>query len=812
MIRVIAWELQQAWRSIVARPSVNILAVCVLAAGLASCLCIASFINTLALNPLPFERSDQLYRVGLIDNDQDLDSKRFDLARAEDVLDWQERLAAQADVAAYSQLTLNLGTALHSERYSGGLISANLLTVLGVKPVLGRGFTAADEKPGAANVVLLADAVWRSRFGADPNVLGQTIRINTVPTTVIGVLPAEFSFPWREQLWQPLQLRRGPGPNACCYDVVMRVKNGVLPEQLRASLADWFATASARDPAGMQSRARAVGFDQLRYQFVDRDTINLFGVMAVAVVLVLLIACANVANLLLGHMLARESELALRAAMGASRSRLLTNALLQAALLSLIAVVLALPLAQMGVNAVVAEMRSSIDSGPPEWLNFAIDGRMIAIAALTALLTALISGLLPALHAATRRDLNLRGRSHGAGGFAKLSQWLLVGQVAFSLAVLMATVLLVQTVRQLEHFDLGLDTRNVLTARIGLMPQRFADPAELRRHTEQLLDAIRAAPEVAAATISTSLPGLMGENEDAIELGAAKPPQGYLSSGYSAVDPSFFATMGARLVSGRLLNAADQADSDPVMVVDQTFAQTYFGEIDAVGRRFVLDPEGQNERTVTIVGVIRPVQMDDIDDPREASMFVPFAQSPKTFFTLLIRTHAQPLAFANSLRKIAQQLDADSPLYWLRAYDDVLYEATIGQHLLANLFTTFGVVALLLASAGLYGLVAFNVTRSTREIGVRRALGAADSTLLGALLRRTLLRLALGMALGLLIGIPFATLLQSMLGTTGLRASGTNYMIWAPAVLLLSLAAGFACWLPARRALGIAPTVALHHD
>lgn len=811
-MRIFSEELWQAWRGIRARPSVSILAISVLAAGLASALRIASFINALVLNPLPFEQSDQLFRVGLIDNDDDLDSKRYDSARAEDVLDWQERLAEQADVAAYSQLTLNLGTQEHSERYSGGRISANLLTVLGVKPSLGRGFSAEDEKPGASNVVLLSDSVWRTRFGADPSVLGRTIRINTQPTTVIGVLPPEFSFPWREKLWQPLQLKRGAGPDECCFDVVLRPKSGVLPAQIGASLADWFAWASTRDPESMRSRARAVGFDPLRYQFVDRETIGVFGVMAVAVALVLMIACANVANLLLGRLLAREGEMALRAAIGASRSRLLLNSLLQAGLLSLIAVILAMPMAQLGVNAAVAEMRSSVETGPPEWLSFAIDMRMIGIAIVIAALTAFASGLLPALHAAGRRDLSLRSNQQGAGGFAKVSQWLMVGQVAFSLAVLIATVMLVQTVRKLDQFDLGLDTHNVLTARIGLMPERFSEPAELRRHVAQLLEVVRAAAEVESATISTSLPGLMGGNEDAIEFGTDKPPQGYASAGYSAVDPSFFSSMGATLVAGRLLNEADTVDSAPVMVVDQTFATQYLGTRNPVGRRFVLDPEGSNERSVTIVGVIRPVQMDDIDAPREASMFVPFAQSPQTFFTLLIRTRNEPMAFAPSLIAIAHGLDADSPLYWIRAYDNVLYEATIGQHLLANLFGSFGVIALLLASAGLYGLVAFNVARSTREIGVRRALGAASGALMFGLLRRTLTRVGLGLILGLAIGLPFANLLQTMLGNTGLSEMGMNLMICLPALLLLSAAATLACWLPARRALHIAPTVALRQE
>ncbi len=806
------FELNAAWQTIVRRPAFSALAVLVLAAGLASALSIASFLNTLVLNPLPFADSANLYRVGLIDNDDDIDTDRYDSAAANDVLDWQQQLDGLAQLAAYSTQTSNLGTDGASERFAGARVSANLFELLGVAPQLGRGFDAADAQPGAAAVVLLSDAIWRQRFNADPAVLGSTIRINARPATVIGVMPPGFSYPWRERLWQPLPLLRGDGQGECCFDVVLRPAPGIDADRIKAGLDRWFEAASARGPETMRARARAVGFDLLKYQFVDRDTIAVFGVMAAAVSMVLLIACANVANLLLGGLLARERELALRRAIGATRGRLLLSLLLQSGLLSLIALLVALPLAQLGVQATVAEMQASADNGPPHWMLFELDGRMIAIAAAAALFTALLSGLLPALHAAARRDLALRGSDHGGSGFARLNQALMVGQVAFSLAVLIATALLVQTVRTLDDFDLGLDTRGVLTARIGVMPERFHEPAALLQQVELLTEAIRGLPGVEAVAASSSLPGLLGANEDVIEFGTAKPELGYRDVGFSAVQPAFFATMRAQPVAGRLFDAGDTADGALVMVVDQTFVERFLGGGDALGRRFVLDPEGDTERVATIVGVVRPVQMDDIDDPREPAVFVPFAQSPQRFFSLLVRTAGEPLAVAQPLARLAHQLDPDSPLYWVRDYADVLFEATIGQHLLARMFTSFGLIALLLAASGLYGVIAFNVGRRSREIGIRRALGAGGARLRGAVLQRTAMQVGIGLSIGLAIGIPFAILLAGQLGTVGEGNPDVDYRIWLPALLALAAAAALAAWLPARRALRVEPTTALRYE
>lgn len=814
---IFALELRHAWRSIAARPGFSTLAVLVLAAGLASALSIASFMNTLVLNPLPFANPEQLYRGGLLDDNEPLDSRQYDELDSEEVLDWEDYLEPLAQMGAHSTGTINLSSDARSERYAGGMLSAGVLPTLGVQPLMGRNFTTADQVSGAPAVLLISHAIWQQRFNADPQIVGRNVRVNAAPASVIGVMPPDFSFPMREQLWVPAKLERGALAVACCFDTVIRPKPGVSAEQIEQALARWLADASARDPVGMAERARAVGFDQLKYRFVDRQTIDLFAVMGVAVALVLLIACANVANLLLSSLLARERELALRMALGASRGRLLLGLLLQSGLLSLFALLLALPLAQLGVDAVVADMRATADEGPPHWMVFAINGRMVAMAAGCAMLTALLSGLLPALHAATRRDLSLRSQSQGAGGFARVSQALMVAQVGFSLAVLMTTLMLVKTVRTLQNFDLGLTTDNVLTVRIGLFAERFKSDAQVQRYVDDLLLAVRAEPTVESATISTSLPGLMGGNVDALALGVAKPATGVPSPGYSAIDHRFFEALRGELVAGRGFTHADGQDSERVAIVDQTFVDRQFngGRVNgeqAIGRRIVLDPGEDGERTVTVVGVVRSIQMDDIDDQREESIFVPFAQAPEKVFSLFVRTRGEPLAFAGRLNKISQTLDADTPLYWVRAYADVLREAMIGQQLLARMFTSFGVIALLLAATGLYGVVAFNVGRRTREIGIRRALGADNSRVLRAVLMRTGAQVTLGLSVGLLIGIPFASLLSRQLGVVGDGNATVDMFVWLPALLMLASAAAVASWLPARRALRVEPTTALRYD
>jgi predicted permease len=809
MLQILATELRHAWRAIANRPAFSALVVGVLALGLACVTYVASIVNGMVVEPLPFASPERLYYAGLIDNDDHLATDELDSPNVDELLDWRERLAGQAEIAGYAAATVNFSDGERPERHSGARATANLFTVLGVAPAMGRGFSEADERPGAAPVVVISDSLWRSRYLADPQIIGRMARVNARAATIVGVMPPEFSFPRQEQAWIPAELQRGVA-DPLDLAVVIRAGDGVPGERLRALLDGWLADAVRENPTRMASRARGIGFRPLAWEFVDGETRALFAVMGAAVFLVLLIACANVANLLLSQLMSRQQELAVRSALGASRRRLALQLLAQTGLLAAIALLVALPLAQVMVGATEALFRQSVEDGPPHWMHFRLDQRVIGLAVAAAALTALLSGILPALRAGSAAGSLVRDGERGSSGavFARVSRALVIGEIALSCALLIAAAVLVEGVRRLDRFDLGLRTEGVLTARIGLFPDRFPDDASMNRYTAGLLERLRADPAVVDAAISSSLPGLMGDNVDVLPEGAPVPPNGTPNPGFSAVDDGFLRAMGATLVAGRFFGPQDTAASEMVAVVDEDFAAKLARSGTVLGQRFVLDPQGATPRAATVVGVIRPVQMDDIDDTREPSLLVPYAQRPTRFFSVLVRTRADAAGFGAQLAAHAQALDADTPAYWVRTYDIVLREATFGERVLVRVFGAFGLVALGLATAGLYGVIAFSVGQRTREIGVRRALGAPDRRVLAAVAGRSAWQIGLGLALGVAVGIPFARMLAAPIAHVVEVTPSSALSV----VLVLGVVAALATWIPARRALRIEPLAALRHD
>ncbi len=802
-------ELRSAWYAVVARPAFAMLVVGVLTIGLGCVLYVAGMVNGMVVRPLPFAEPGRLLYAGLIDNDDELDTEDFESLTVDELLDWRERLGERADVAGYSVATVNLGGDERPERYSGGVVTANVFQVLGVAPALGRGFLPADEAPGATPVVILSDTVWRNRYLADPQIVGRPVRANARDATVVGVMPPEFSFPWREQVWIPVTLMRGD-PDPDDLEALMRMGPGVVAFEMRSILETWLADARRADPERMDSRARGIGVRPLAYLFVDADTRGLFAVMFTAVVLVLLIACANTANLMLTRIAGRQQEFATRVALGASRGRIVAQLLAYTTLLAAIAVALALPLGQGLVLATERLFAQSAEDGPPGWMRFDLDAGMVGLAAAAALVTAVVSGLLPALRSAQASAplLHAGARSVSGGAFARASRVLVVVEIALSCALLIAAFVLVQAIQRLNRFDLGLRTEGVLTARIGLFESRYPDEAAVQAYLDRLLADLRADPVVLGASVGSSLPGLMGANTDTIEQGVPLPAGGLPSPGYSAVDERFLDTMAGTLVAGRFFRDSDTPASEQVIVVDQTFVDTIGGGRDVLGRRFRLDPLDPDSRTATIVGVVRPVQMEDIDDPIEPAVFAPLRQDPPRFLSLFVRTRGEPAAFGGRLREIAAGVDADTPAYWVRTYDAVLHEATFGERVLLRVFGGFGLVALLLAAAGLYGVVAFSVEQRTREIGVRRALGAPDRRVLASVAGRSTGEIAAGLVLGLATGVPFAHLLASQIDEIARVETPT----WLAVVVALAVVSALAAWIPARRALRVDPMVALRHE
>jgi predicted permease len=804
-------ELRHAVRGVAARPAFSSLIVLVLVAGLGCVLYVAGMINGLVVQPLPFADPGRLYDAGLIDNDDAPDSEDFDALDTDEFLAWRRYLAGVAEVAGYGVATVNLSDNERPERYSGAHVTANLWATLGVGAALGRGFTPADEVPGAAPVVVLSDEVWRARYLADTQIVGRQVRVNAASATVVGVMPPGFSFPMRESVWLPTTLQAGADPDAA-FDVILRPHAGVGEQQLRAVFDAWFADASRADPERMRSRARAVGLRPLSYRFVDRETRALFASMFMAVLLVLMIACANVANLLFTQLASRQQELAMRVALGATPGRLAAQLIAQSGVLCAIALALALPLAQGMVRATARLFEQSAEDGPPHWMRFDLDATLVLAAIAVAGLTALLAGALPAWRAASSSQLALReGRGVAGAAFARVSRVLVIGEIALSCALLIAATVLIQAVVRLDRFDLGLDTERVLTARVGLFAARFPEDADITRYAERLLERLRREPGVVAATLGSSLPGLMGENVDVLANGAPTPSAGLDNPGYSAVDERFLEAMGGTLVSGRFFDAHDDAQRERVIVVDQTFVDRYLGGGEALGRRYRLDPLDPAERgarEATIVGVVRPIQLEDIDDPREPTVLEPYRQRPTRFFSVFVRTRAEPATFAERLRGVAAEVDADTPLYWVRGYDEVLREATFGERVLARLFSGFGLIALLLAAAGLYGVVAYTVGQRTREIGVRRALGAPDRSVLGAVAGRSGWQVLLGLGFGVLIGIPFAGALAAPIA----EVVTVEPSSWLLVIVVLALVAALAVWVPARRALAVDPMVALRYE
>jgi predicted permease len=799
-------ELRQAVRAVLGRPAFSALVVGVLAAGLTCVVFMLAFLDGFVLRPLPFAAPDELYQAGFL-----VDGGLGDIfpVSDQDLLGSQRHLAAVADVAGVARSTINLSDIDRPERYNGGHVSANLFAVLGVAPLLGRDFTDADTQPGAAPVAMLSYELWQNRYGGDPGVVGRAIRVDAQPATVIGVMPKDFSYPRREAVWVAATLAQAPKRDEYAYWLVLRRHAGVSAAQLEAAFGSWFDDAAHADPERFRGQHWRV--EPLKNMAMDRTARSMLGMMLAAVFMVLLIACANAANLLLTRTLGRRQELAVRVALGASRARLVMQLLAQSALLSLAATAIALALAQTGLRWQQALLRESEFS--LAWLHFDINGTVVLLAFGAALLTAFASGVLPALHAANAtpspglQDGNTRGA--GSARFARISRVLVIGEVALSCALVICVGTLVRGITALQHRDLGIDTDHLLTARVLLPARTFPTAADQLRLYERIGERLRADPGVVDASVGTALPGTFYNwTRDVLPVGASAGDGELPTTFLGSVDDHFLAAYGVKLQEGRFFNSGDSADGVRVAVADRRFAERYGDGKSIIGRQFRLDPRGPEDTTVTIIGVSGPVALDAPGGGQSPSLLVPLRQVPFKIASVAVRTRGPALAFAPALVTAMREVDADTPLYWVRDFAEIRRSMSYGERVIGQSFTAFGVVALILAGAGLYGVMAFAVGQRTREIGVRRALGASRWTVLRDLFARNLVQLAIGLALGLGVGIPFSHQLSASLRT--IEPGGAGVVLGA--LLVLGGAAVLAVIVPARRALRVDPMTALRHE
>jgi len=802
-MKAFAHEVKHAARGIAAQPGFSLLVVGVLTAALTCVIYVLIAIGSLILRPLPFPDAHLLHHVGISERSGD----QLEPLRADDLLQLRRQLSGSALVAGITPATINLSDLDKPERFNGAFVSSNLFAVLGVAPMLGRDFVQTDERDGAAPVVMLSHALWQGRYGSDSGVIGRQIRVNSQPATIVGVMPPDFSYPRRETIWSVGRFVEG-APVDLTYTAVLRRAAGVDTPTVATAVAAWFADAARADPERM--RGSRVGLEPLAHFTVNRTTRMVVAVMLVAVVLVLLVACANVANLLLTRTLSRRQELAIRVALGASRGRMILHLMAQSLLLTMIAVAIAVPLASAAAEWTERAFRTAED-GPPHWLHFTLDAGIVWMTLGVALLTALVAGILPALRAgsaALAGDLRDGTRGATGGGFARVSRVLVIGEIAFSCALLIAVGTLVRGIGSLERTDSGIDPAGILTARVGLFTNTYPTGAEQIQLFERLVERLRADPAVIDATAATGLPGIGRSRRAYVAegqvVGDGPLPQLHMA----AVDDRFLDAYQLRLRDGRFFDSRDGADALAVAVVDRRFAELHAPAGEVIGQRFRLDPRREDGPVVTVVGVIDALRMTEPGATQRPAMLVPMRQQPARFASLAMRVHGDPVAFAPRLAELMREVDADTPAYWVRSYAQWLREVTFDERLLAGVFSIFGLIALALAGAGLYGVMAFNVGQRTREIGVRRALGARSSSVLADVARRVATQLAIGLVLGLGFGIPFARALSAIVNS--IEQSGAVVILGALGVLIA--AAFLAVIVPARRALRVDPMVALRHE
>jgi predicted permease len=807
-------EVRDALRRLWRRPGYSLLSLAILGVGLGLTLFVFNLVHALILAPLPYPHADRLVAIGEIRDPRggagdvgvgidDLDGAQYQLLGHS--LSGVERLGAYAPVG----IALDAGG--QATRYEGGVFSASMMDLLGVRPLLGRGFTHADETPGAPRVVLIGETLWRHALAADPSIVGRAVRVDGAWATVIGVLPASFGFPGNSVIWRPLVLR--PGQHADLLGVA-RLKPGETPASLRAAL-DAQADALQRAlPPG--SRPKHIIAKPLALGLVPEDLRRWVWLMFGACATVLLLACTNVANLQLVQMLRRRRELALRSALGSHPHRLMAGALSESLWLSLGALAIALPMVAGG-NRWLVGMYAAQGQTLSSYVHLGLGPAVLVAACVAALVATLLAGLLPAWRAA-RVDLQetLRDGGKGSGGFfPRIARGLVVAEIALTVVLLVGAGTFVRALDVvLQSTPPGVThAGEVATAHVALPRQRYMDDAQRIAFFERAVASLRSTPGVRAVTASNTVPGAeLGSHEYVAPYGQAEPPGGWPHAQMGIVGTGFLDVYDVRLLEGRFFDARDDAQHAAVAVVDRKMAERFWPGRDALGQQLVLWPGKPAAKTLRVVGVIESLQLDGMLNRPRPGFLLPLAQSagqgPLYGVGLAVRTDGPAATFVPTLARALRGIDADAAVYDAGTQAAGMARDRVGMTVLTEVFSALGLVALLLAAAGLYGVLAFSMEQRTQEIGIRRAIGAGNGAIVRHVLRQVGWQLALGLGIGLLLAVPWSRLLVDP--NMGTRA--VDPLVFVPVLLMVLGVSLLAALLPLLRALRVDPVVALRYE
>jgi putative ABC transport system permease protein len=791
-------DARHAFRILIQAPGFTVIAALVLALGIGANSAVFSIVNAVLLQPLPFSDPGRLFLISYMPkNDPFIPSGTSMSDR--DYVEFLPQDRAFEDIATFNRERYTLTGVGDPAAVNALEVTAGFLTVLRVHPALGHDFLPED-----TNVVLLSDQLWRSRFGGDPTIAGKAITLDGVSNTVAGVMPPSFTFEDAE-LWKRMEVQVTTH-NSWMRPVIGRLKPGVLPRQAESELQTFAATR----PRSKGEHGFVTGILPLQELFVA-DVRKLLLIFAGAVAFVFLIACANFANLLLIRGASRRQEIAIRAALGASRWRLVRQLLAESTLLSLAG-------GALGVFVSIAGVRALLALLPPGKIPRAneihIDVWVIAFAFTLSLITGLVFGLAPALKA-TRRELaqavNEGGRTV-TGRHERLRGALVTAEVALALILLTGAGLLVRSFLQMRSVNPGFRQSNIIAATIDLPDSRYPTAAKMRALHEQVLASLATLPGAASVAAVNWIPlrpeFLRGDFQ--LEDGR-RVPRGFIVD-KPAVSAGYFHTMGIRLLSGREFTARDNSTAPGVVIISESVARQLWPGGDAIGKRISMEDHPKSGNWLTIVGIVSDVRQQNLTDTPSASVYQPYLQINQPFFlnhmNFVVETAENPTAMASGIRAVIHQIDRQLPAQSVTTMEDIISDKIVEARSQTRLLGIFSVMALLLAAVGIYGVLASAVAERTHEIGIRMAMGARESDVLWMVLRRTLILAGSGVVIGTLGALAVTRVLTRFLFEV---APGDPSTFLAVTAILLVVAL-LSAWIPARRAARVHPLIALRHE
>ncbi|MFI5310747.1 MAG: ABC transporter permease [Gemmatimonadales bacterium] len=799
-------DIRHGVRSLIKSPGLTIVATLALTLGIGVTVTMFSIVYGALMKGLPFPDGNRIVEI-----------RRENAARnrhrmAVPISDYEDYRAQQHSLermAAYYSGTVNVSGVGDAERYTGAWVSATTFDISRVQPLLGRVIRRGDDTPAGDKIAVISYRMWQRRFGGDSSAVGQVIRANSAPFTIVGVMPQGYVFPDNADLWLPLQMdpvatTRGEGTY---LTVIGTLKPGLTADQAAVDLnviAGRLQTQYKESNDGITATVES---------FVDAEMgpepRQLLFTMLGAVFFVLLIACANVANLLLDRAAHKTREVGIRTALGASRVAVVRQFLTEALVLSVAGAVLGTALAQGGITAF---NRILVDSTqPPFFIDIRLHPPVLAFVVAVTALSTLFAGAIPAVQSA-RTDINevLKDESRGSSSLhmGRMSRALVMFEIALSCGLLVASGLMIKSVANLRNMDPGFRTKNIFTARIGF-PAGYTDTTMQRQFFERLRERLGALPGVKGAAITSGLPGVQSNGGTFMVDGATYTADRDLpNSRWSAVSPGFFETFDVKVLQGRGITSGDRLDSDPVAVVNRAFTDKYLPGKDPIGRRIRQGDRTSTRPWMTIVGVVPTMFSGDPNLPRDAAYFAPLSQHHENFASMAVQTTGAPMALTTPVRQAIASLNPDLPIYFVYSMEEALARTTWYIRVFGTMFMIFGVIALFLASVGLYAVMSFSVSRRTREVGIRMALGARGGDVIRMIFRQGAWQLGIGMTLGLALAAVVAQLTRVIL----FQVEPRDPAIFGGVVVVLGLAGLLACLLPARRATRVDPLVALRAE